>query len=71
MMVIFLGLNRKSTELVLETWKNSDVITELISRFYFTNTCLNSCGVMKDDYSQKIFFLTHYVINLNFLLLFE
>ena len=60
-MVVSLGLNRKSIELILETWKNSDVLTELVTGFYFTKTYLNSCRSLKDDYSQKIFFPENYV----------
>jgi len=60
-MVIFLGLNRKSIELIFETWKNSDVLTELVAGFYCPKTCRNSCRGLDDDYSQKIFFLENYV----------
>jgi len=55
------GFDRKSIELVLETWKNSEVLTELVAIFYFAKTGLNSCRDVKDDYSRKIFFLENYV----------
>jgi hypothetical protein len=55
-MAIYLGLNGESTEFVVETWNNSNVLTELVSGFYFADTYLNSCGGMKDDSFIHSFF---------------
>jgi len=46
-MVICLGLNRKAIELVLETWKNAEVLMELVASFISPKYVLILAGVWR------------------------